>query len=192
MTEAKSERTYSDDEIQQRLKRDLPHWYLENGWIRRKYRTNSWKGTLMVINTVGHLAEAAWHHPDITASYAWVEVRLQNHAAKGITDKDFELAKKIEDVVHWQPGKEGARSKVRRRKISVSPTSNMTTDRRFAVSFAFDGEPRRWSARGSYQRADDDVAVLRSRPRQANAIAIPARRIKRTRHDPTSTVAKTG
>ena len=61
----------------------------------------------MVINTVGHLAEAAWHHPDITASYAWVEVRLQNHAAKGITDKDFALAKKIEEVVQWQPGKEG-------------------------------------------------------------------------------------
>ena len=90
-----------------RLKRELPHWYLEGGWIRRKYRTHGWKGTLMVINTVGHLAEAAWHHPDITASYAWVEVRLQNHAAKGITDKDFELAKKIEDVVHWQPGKTG-------------------------------------------------------------------------------------
>ena len=107
MSETKSERTYSDEEIQQRLKRDLPHWYLENGWIRRKYRTNSWKGTLMVINTVGHLAEAAWHHPDITASYAWVEVRLQNHAAKGITDKDFELAKKIEDVIQWQPAKEG-------------------------------------------------------------------------------------
>ena len=48
-----------------------------------------------------------WHHPDITASYAWVEVRLQNHAAKGITDKDFELAKKIEEVVQWQPGKAG-------------------------------------------------------------------------------------
>src|SRR5262245_29482709 len=106
MTETK-ERTYTDDEIKARLSRDLPHWYLENGWIRRKYKTHSWKGTLMVINTVGHLAEAAWHHPDITASYAWVEVRLQNHAAKGITDKDFELAKKIEDVVGWQPGKEG-------------------------------------------------------------------------------------
>ena len=85
MTERSKERTYTDDEVQQRLKQDLPHWYLENGWIRRKYKTNSWKGTLMVINTVGHLAEAAWHHPDITASYAWVEVRLQNHAAKGIT-----------------------------------------------------------------------------------------------------------
>ena len=41
------------------------------------------------------------------ASYASVEVRLQNHSAKGITDKDFELAKKIEDVVHWRPGKSG-------------------------------------------------------------------------------------
>jgi 4a-hydroxytetrahydrobiopterin dehydratase len=34
-------------------------------------------------------------------------VRLKNHAAKGITDKDFALAKKIEDVVQWQPGQEG-------------------------------------------------------------------------------------
>src|SRR5580704_7177560 len=107
MTEQSKERTYSDEEVEARLKRELPHWYLEGGWIRRKYRTHSWKGTLMVINAVGHLAEAAWHHPDITASYAWVEVRLQNHAAKGITDKDFDLAKKIEDVVHWQPGKTG-------------------------------------------------------------------------------------
>ncbi len=61
----------------------------------------------MVINTVGHLAEAAWHHPDLTASYAWVEVRLQTHSAKGITMKDLELARKIEDVVAWQPGAEG-------------------------------------------------------------------------------------
>ncbi len=60
----------------------------------------------MVINTVGHLAEAAWHHPDITASYAWVEVRLQTHTAKGITQKDLTLAKKIEDVIHWEPAKE--------------------------------------------------------------------------------------
>ena len=107
MTERSNDRTYSDEEVKERLQRELPHWYLEGGWIRRKYRTHSWKGTLMVINAVGHLAETAWHHPDITASYAWVEVRLQNHAAKGITDKDFELAKKIEDVVHWRPGKEG-------------------------------------------------------------------------------------
>ena len=33
-------------------------------------------------------------------------VKLTNHAAKGVTDKDFELAKKIEEVVMWQPGVE--------------------------------------------------------------------------------------
>ena len=60
---ATSERTYTDAEVEERLKKELPHWYLEGGWIRRKYKTNSWKGTLMVINTIGHLAEAAWHHP---------------------------------------------------------------------------------------------------------------------------------
>src|SRR3954454_12699307 len=107
MSERAKERTYTPAEIEARLKRDLPHWYLEDGWIRRKYRTNSWKGTLMVINTVGHLAEAAWHHPDITASYAWVEVRLTTHTAKGVTGKDVALARKIEEMIGWQPGTEG-------------------------------------------------------------------------------------
>jgi 4a-hydroxytetrahydrobiopterin dehydratase len=35
-----------------------------------------------------------------------VIVKLQNHHAKGITDKDFELARKMEEVIQWQPGKE--------------------------------------------------------------------------------------
>lgn len=107
MGERAKEKTYSDEEIAARLAKDLPKWSYADGWIRRTYKTHGWKSTLMVINAVGHLAEAAWHHPDIAASYAWVEVRLQNHAAKGITDKDFELARKIEDVVQWQPGAEG-------------------------------------------------------------------------------------
>jgi len=106
-TSRPKERVYTDAEIEAKLAQDLPHWRYENGWIRRKYKTHNWKSTLMVINTVGHLAEAAWHHPDIKASFAWVEVLLMNHAAKGITDKDFELAAKIEDVVQWQPGREG-------------------------------------------------------------------------------------
>ncbi|AWJ93755.1 4a-hydroxytetrahydrobiopterin dehydratase (plasmid) [Azospirillum baldaniorum] len=104
---AVQETTYSDSEIVERLQQILPRWRFEDGWIRRKYKTNSWKGTLMVINTVGHLAEAAWHHPDLTASYAWVEVRLKTHSAKGITDKDFDLARKIEEVIQWQPARDG-------------------------------------------------------------------------------------
>ena len=96
----------SDEEVKTWLAANLPHWRLEDGWIRRTYKTASWKGTLMVINTVGHLAEAAWHHPDLTVSYAFVIVKLVNHAAKGVTEKDFALARKIEEVVQWQPAKE--------------------------------------------------------------------------------------
>lgn len=101
------EQAMDEAEVEEWLAANLSKWKLADGWIRRTYRTASWKGTLLVINTVGHLAEAAWHHPDITASYAWVEVRLQTHTAKGITRKDLELARKIEEVIAWQPGSEG-------------------------------------------------------------------------------------
>ena len=99
-----ADEVYAPEEIEARLEEELPRWTFEDGWIRRKYKTSGWKGTLMVVNTVGHLAEAAWHHPDLTVSYAFVIVKLTNHAAKGVTDKDFALAKKIEEVVMWQPG----------------------------------------------------------------------------------------
>jgi 4a-hydroxytetrahydrobiopterin dehydratase len=107
MTKVSQEHVYSEQEVTKKLTADLPHWMLEDGWIRRKYKTSGWKATLMVVNTVGHLAEAAWHHPDLTVSYAFVIVKLCTHSAKGITDKDFELARKIEEVIEWQPGKQG-------------------------------------------------------------------------------------
>jgi len=105
---ATQEKVYSEAEINERLATELPHWYLEQGWIRRKYKTSNWKGTLMVVNTVGHLAEAAWHHPDLTVSYAFVIVKLTTHSAKGVTDKDLELARRIEEVVQWRPGADSA------------------------------------------------------------------------------------
>ena len=101
-----SQQVYSSQEVEAKLKTALPHWVFENGWIRRKYKTSGWKATLMVVNTIGHLAESAWHHPDLTVSYAFVIVKLCTHDAKGITDKDFELAAKIEQVIQWQPAKE--------------------------------------------------------------------------------------
>jgi len=107
MTKQPVEHVYTEQEIQEKLSTELPHWYYEDGWIRRKYKTSGWKSTLMVVNTVGHLAEAAWHHPDLTVSYAFVIVKLVTHTAKGVTDKDFSLAKKIEEVIQWQPAKEG-------------------------------------------------------------------------------------
>ena len=90
---------YTDKEIEARLKEELPEWYLESDWIRRKYRTASWKGTLMAVTTIGHLAEQAWHHPDLTVSYAFVIVKLTTHAKKGVTNRDFELAARIEEAM---------------------------------------------------------------------------------------------
>lgn len=106
MSHTEIEQALSEAEVEQRLKNELPHWYYENGWIRRKIKTSGWKATLMVVNTVGHLAEKAWHHPDLTVSYAFVIVKLVTHSAKGITEKDFALAKKIEQVVMWDAAEE--------------------------------------------------------------------------------------
>lgn len=101
MTE--NEHTYTEDEVERRLHAELPRWHYSGGWIRRKYKTGGWKGTTMVVGAVAHIAEAAWHHPDLAVSYAFVEVKLQTHSAQGITDKDFELARKIEEFVTWRP-----------------------------------------------------------------------------------------
>jgi 4a-hydroxytetrahydrobiopterin dehydratase len=107
LSKAKSAQVYSASEIATHIQAHLPHWRFDDGCLVRRYQTSGWKGTLMVINAIGHLAEAAWHHPDLSASYSWVEVRLMSHDAKGVTDKDFALAAKIEEVVQWNPGKEG-------------------------------------------------------------------------------------
>ena len=100
------EKTYETAEIEHKLAA-LPHWTFVDGAIQRTYRTSGWRATLMVVATVGHLCEAGWHHPDLVVSYDSVTVKLSTHSAKGITDKDFAMAAKIEEVIAWQPGKEG-------------------------------------------------------------------------------------
>lgn len=100
------DKVHAPEAIRERLASGLPGWSFADGCIQRTYTTSGWKATLMVVNTVGHLAEAAWHHPDLAVSYAAVTVKLSTHDAKGVTDKDFALARKIEDVVGWRPGQE--------------------------------------------------------------------------------------
>ncbi len=103
MSQAK-EKTYTDDEITARVKETgLTGWYLEDGWLRRKYNTDGWPQTLMAVNAIGYLCEAANHHADLAVTYAKLWVKLQTHSAGGITDKDFELARKIEELVLWRP-----------------------------------------------------------------------------------------
>jgi 4a-hydroxytetrahydrobiopterin dehydratase len=100
----KKEKVYTPEETVARLKDGgLGEWYLEDGWIRRKYNTDGWPTTLMLTNAIGYLCEAAYHHADLTVSWGKLWVKLQTHSAGGITDKDFALAGKIEEVVLWRP-----------------------------------------------------------------------------------------
>ncbi len=101
-----TDKTYDEAAIHTKLV-GIPHWSFAEGALRRRYGTANWRSTLMVVNTIGHLCEAAWHHPDLAVSFNSVLVMLSTHSAKGITDRDFELAAKIEAVVGWQPGTEG-------------------------------------------------------------------------------------
>lgn len=92
----------TEAQIAERLVR-LPHWRFADGAIRRTWKTAGWKATLMAVNAVGHLAELAWHHPEIVATYGSLEVRLNTHDANGVTDKDFALATKIDELLDWCP-----------------------------------------------------------------------------------------
>src|ERR1043165_1954856 len=104
---ATKETTYDQSQIAERLSA-LPGWYFEDGCIRRGYKTDGWPTTLMLVNAVGFVAEAADHHPDLSVTWGRITVKLATHSAGGITDKDFELARKIEEVALWKPGEGGA------------------------------------------------------------------------------------
>jgi len=100
---------YTEAEIPAKLaEHGLADWYLEDGWLRRKYNTGGWPVTLMLVNAIGYLAEAAWHHPDLAVTWGKVWVKLKTHSAGGITDKDFALARQIDAVVLWHPPAGGA------------------------------------------------------------------------------------
>jgi 4a-hydroxytetrahydrobiopterin dehydratase len=95
---------YTPEEIESQIKaRGLTDWYLEDGWLRRKYNTDGWPTTLMLTNAIGYLCEAAWHHADLAITWGKLWVKLKTHSSGGITDKDFTLARKIEEVVLWRP-----------------------------------------------------------------------------------------
>lgn len=99
------EKVYNEGEIPNRLEEEgLSAWYLEDGWIRRKYNTDGWPTTLMLTNAIGFLCEAAYHHADLAITWGKLWVKLKTHSAGGVTDKDFALAKKIEEVVLWRGG----------------------------------------------------------------------------------------
>ena len=101
------EPAYTDAQIGERLAA-LPGWSHQDQAIRRVYETDGWPTTLMLVNALGFVAEAADHHPDLTVSYRRVAVALSTHSAGGITGKDFELARAFDEVALWRPAAGGA------------------------------------------------------------------------------------
>lgn len=95
----------SEQELAEELE-TLPHWEVRDNWLRREYKTPGFAHTMMLVNTIGYLAEAAWHHPDLSVGYAQVTVKLQTHRVHGITANDVALARKINEVVTWKPGED--------------------------------------------------------------------------------------
>ena len=93
---------HSDGEIVERLAA-LPLWSFEQGTLRRTFRTSSFKATLMLVTTIGHLCEAAWHHPEMVVGFDTLLVKLSTHRPRGITEKDFALAARLDAVLDWHP-----------------------------------------------------------------------------------------
>ena len=92
-------------EINQSLS-DLDGWTLEGTKIQKTISVQNWKGVLMLANTIGHLSEVAWHHPDLLLSYSSLTIYLTSHDSGGITLRDIALAKKIDEIIMWNPSEE--------------------------------------------------------------------------------------
>ncbi len=92
----------TDEQLSRELQ-SLPGWEIRDGWLRRKYKTPGWPHTMLLANAIAYLAEAGNHHPDLELGYAQVIVKLQTHRVRGITGKDLALARKVDEVVLWQP-----------------------------------------------------------------------------------------
>jgi 4a-hydroxytetrahydrobiopterin dehydratase len=71
-------------------------WEQKEGKIERTFKLGDFSEALEFINRVGELSEEAQHHPDILLhDYNEVILSLTTHSAGGTTDKDFDLAQKI-------------------------------------------------------------------------------------------------
>ena len=76
----------------------LPDWEWLVGVIEARYETGGFATGLELVNRIGAAAEEADHHPDLTLTWPLVHVRLVSHDAGGVTQRDFDLAKAIEDA----------------------------------------------------------------------------------------------
>jgi 4a-hydroxytetrahydrobiopterin dehydratase len=80
-------------EIKAALKQ-VPGWKQRGKTIQRTFKFDDFVAAVKFVNQVAKLAEKAWHHPDIDICWNQVTLTLSTHSEGGLTEKDFELAKK--------------------------------------------------------------------------------------------------
>ncbi|WP_414837674.1 4a-hydroxytetrahydrobiopterin dehydratase [Candidatus Nanosalina sp. VS9-1] len=87
-----------DEELEQALD-ELQIWSELNGKLTTRVEFDDYRETVFFANTVFSLAEEEFHHPEVSVQYGAVEIDLWSHEEDGITEKDLEMAKKIEEKV---------------------------------------------------------------------------------------------
>ena len=73
-------------------------WTAENGRLTRRFTFPDFATSLAFVNKVGEAADALDHHPDIKMGWGYTEIQITTHDRGGITYKDFELARTINDL----------------------------------------------------------------------------------------------
>ncbi|MBN2004281.1 MAG: 4a-hydroxytetrahydrobiopterin dehydratase [Anaerolineae bacterium] len=77
----------------------MPGWKWDTGFLRKTFFFENPIQAALFLNAVGYLAEMEDHQPSMTVNASQVTLSLQTRAVKGLTQKDFELARKIEGLV---------------------------------------------------------------------------------------------
>jgi 4a-hydroxytetrahydrobiopterin dehydratase len=77
----------------------LPEWELEKKQIERLFEFDEFNDSIDFVNSIAEIAEEEEHHPDIDIRFNKVRVVLTSHDKGGLTEQDFELAEKIDNLV---------------------------------------------------------------------------------------------
>jgi 4a-hydroxytetrahydrobiopterin dehydratase len=85
-------------EIEAALK-SVPEWKKQGAAITRICQFQDFVAAIKFVNRVAMVAEKAWHHPDIDIRWNKVILTLSTHAEGGLTEKDFDLAKRFDRLV---------------------------------------------------------------------------------------------
>ena len=85
----------SDSQVREKLA-DLEGWALADGKLRREFKFSDFVRAFGFMTSAAIEAEKLNHHPEWSNVYNKVTVNLVTHSAKGITELDFKLAKKLD------------------------------------------------------------------------------------------------